>query len=64
MHFAENIETLRLNITDLEAVKLRREELERGAVKVNISRIHSQLIEIEIHSRAVIDVTPMAKRLH
>ena len=64
MHFAENVETLRLNITDLEAVKLRREELERGAVKVNISRIHSQLIELEIHHRAVIDVTPRVKRLH
>jgi hypothetical protein len=64
MRFAENVETLRLNITDLEAVKLRREELERGAVKVNISRIHSQLIELEIHHRAVIDVTLQAKRLN
>ena len=64
MHFSTQVETLRLNITDLEAIKLRREELERGAEKVNISRIHSALIELEIHHRAVIDVTPQAKRLN
>jgi hypothetical protein len=58
MHFAENIETLRLNITDLEALKVRERELEKGAKKVNISRIHSALIEIEVHKRPCIDVTP------
>lgn len=63
MHFAENIETLRLNITDLEALKLRERELEKGALKVNVSRIHSALIELEIHKRAVIDVTEY-KRLN
>jgi phosphopantetheine adenylyltransferase len=49
MHFNDNVETLRLNITDIEALKVRERELERGAQKVNISRIHSGLIEIEIH---------------
>lgn len=63
MHFAENIETLRLNITDLEALKLRERELEKGALKVNVSRIHSALIELEIHKRTVIDVTEY-KRLN
>ena len=61
MHFIPNIETLRVNITDYEALKLREKELERGAQKVNVTRIHSALIEIEIHQRAVIDVSP--KRL-
>lgn len=49
MHFNNHIETLRLNITDIEALKIRERELERGALKVNISRVHSTLIEIEIH---------------
>lgn len=64
MHFSTQVETLRLNITDVEALKVRERELERGAAKVNISRIHSQLIELEIHHRAVIDVTPIIKRLN
>lgn len=51
MHFNNHIETLRLNITDIDALKIRERELERGALKVNISRIHSTLIEIEIHIR-------------
>lgn len=59
MHFAENIEILRLNITDLEALKVRERELERGALKVNISRIHSALIEIEVHKNPCIDITPL-----
>lgn len=61
---SDHIETLRLNITDLQALEIRREALNRGAFKVNISRLHSQLIEIEIFNRpqlTVIDVTP--KRL-
>jgi phosphopantetheine adenylyltransferase len=62
MHFTENIETLRVNISDIDALKIRERELERGAQKVNISRIHSGLIEIEIHRRYCINVTP--KRLN
>lgn len=59
MHFNPLIETLRLNITDLEAINIRNDEKKRGALKVNISRIHSGLIEIEIHHRPeFIDVTP------
>lgn len=62
MHFTENIETLRVNISDIDALKIRERELERGAQKVNISRIHSGLIEIEIHKRPCINVNP--KRLN
>lgn len=64
MHFNDNVETLRLNITDIEALKLRERELERGAVKVNISRIHSSLIELEVHKKPCIDITLQAKRLN
>lgn len=62
MRFEDTIETLRLNISEYEAIKLREREIERGALKVNISRIHSGLIEIEIHHRPLINVTP--KRIH
>lgn len=64
MRFAENIETLRLNITDYEALKLRKEALEQGAEKVNINRIHSALIVIDIYRRAAIDVTTYKRRLN
>lgn len=64
MHFSTQVETLRLNITDVEALKVRERELERGAEKVNISRIHSTLIEIEVHKKPCIDITPQAKRLN
>ena len=64
MHFMPNIETLRVNITDYEALKLREKELEKGAKKVYITRIHSALIEIEIHQRAVIDVTPQQRLIN
>ena len=64
MHYTPHIETLRVNITDGEALKLREKELERGAQKVNITRIHSALIEIEIHQRSVIDVTPRPRLLN
>jgi hypothetical protein len=64
MQFAENIETLRLNITDLEALKVRERELERGALKVNVSRIHSALIEIEVHKKPCIDITPLRLTNH
>ncbi len=64
MRFADNIETLRLNITDYEALKVRERELERGALKVNVSRVHSALIVIDIYRRAAIDVTPYKRRLN
>lgn len=63
MHFNNHVETLRLNITDVEALKVRERELERGAEKVNISRIHSALIELEIHRKPIIEVTPKGKYL-
>lgn len=58
MHFNNHVETLCLNITDVEALKVREQELERGAEKVNISRINSALIELEIHRRPMIEITP------
>ncbi|WP_020560821.1 hypothetical protein [Thiofilum flexile] len=63
MLLADNIETLRLNITDYEALKIRERELERGAEKVNISRVHSGLVQIEIHHRTLIEINSQ-KRIH
>lgn len=63
MHFAENIETLRLNITDLEALQIKREANNKGAL-VDIIRYSKDLIEIVIkYPRTVIDVTEY-KRLN
>lgn len=64
MHFNDSVETIRLNITDLEALKIRERELERGALKVNVSRIHSALIEIEVHKKTCIDITPLRLTRH
>ncbi|WP_020559020.1 hypothetical protein [Thiofilum flexile] len=59
MHFDNNVQTIRLNISDDQALQIRERELQRsGVFKVNVSRIHSALIEIEIISRPIIDVTP------
>ena len=53
-----NIETLRLNITDREALEIRREAIKNGC-RVNINRACDNLIVIEIiHPDRVIDVTP------
>lgn len=55
-------ETLRLNISDLEALQIKREANSKGAM-VDIFRYSKDLIEIKIHYPSrVIDVTP--KRLY
>lgn len=62
MHFNNTVQTIRLDISDSQALQIRERELQRsGVFKVNIARIHSGLIEIEIFSHAVIEVNP--KRL-
>ena len=59
-----NPEILRLNISDYEAMQIRNKEVEKGN-RVSIFRYSKDLIEITIyHPSMVIDITPMAKRLH
>ena len=64
MLFTDSIQTLEINVTEREALEIRERELARGALKVNIHRVHSALIRIEIISRPIIDVTPHQRRLH
>ncbi|MBK8453606.1 MAG: hypothetical protein WAQ53_13610 [Thiofilum sp.] len=55
-------ETLRLNISDLEALQIKREANSKGAL-VDIFRYSKDLIEIKIHyPNKVIEVNP--KRLY
>lgn len=59
-----NTETLRLNISDLEALQLKREANSRGAL-VDIIRYSKDLIEIKIHyPNVIIDINPPRKRLN
>ena len=59
-----NTETLRLNISDLEALQLKREANSKGAM-VDIFRYSKDLIEIKIHyPNAIIDINPPRKRLN
>ncbi|MEN9435203.1 MAG: hypothetical protein RLZZ422_2792 [Pseudomonadota bacterium] len=56
-----NVETLRLNITDYEALQVKRDANSKGAI-VDIFRYSKDLIEIKIYyPNKVIDVT--SKRL-
>ena len=56
-----NTETLRLNITDAEALQIKREANREGAM-VDICRYSNNLIEIKIHRpNRIIDVTPHSK---
>ena len=49
---------IRENLTTEQVMQLRREEINNGN-QVNIRRIHSQLVEIEIIPGAnIIDITP------
>ncbi|HPQ94996.1 MAG: hypothetical protein KDI44_14955 [Thiothrix sp.] len=57
------IETLRGNFTEAQALQIRQEEHARGNY-VNIRRLHSRLLEIEvIHGPRlqVLDVTPQRR---
>jgi hypothetical protein len=56
-----NVETLRLNITDYDALQVKRDANSKGAI-VDIFRYSKDLIEIKIYyPNKVIDVT--SKRL-
>ncbi|MGB1012392.1 MAG: hypothetical protein ACPGVP_21940 [Thiolinea sp.] len=51
-------ETIRENLTPAEVLAIRQQERRAGRM-VNVSRLHSDLVEIEIiHPETVIDVTP------
>ena len=52
------IETIRENLTPSEVMAIRMQERKAGRL-VNVSRLHSELVEIEIiHPDTVIDITP------
>ena len=51
-------EIIRENLSPSEVMALRQAELAKGHL-VNVNRLHSQLVEIEIiHQNRIIDVTP------
>lgn len=51
-------EIIRENLSPSEVMALRQTELAKGHL-VNVNRLHSQLVEIEIiHQNRIIDVTP------
>lgn len=51
-------EVIRENLSPTEVLAIRQAELDKGHL-VNVNRLHSQLVEIEIiHPNRVIDVTP------
>lgn len=55
---------IRENLTTEQVMQLRSEEIKRGN-QVNIRRIHSQLVEIEIIPDAeIIDITPTHITIH
>ena len=57
-------EIIRENLSPSEVMALRQAELAKGHL-VNVNRLHSQLVEIEIiHQHRVIDVTPMHREPH
>ncbi len=52
------IEIIREDLTSAQVMELRKEEIAKGN-HINIRRIHSALVEIEItHNDRVIDITP------
>ena len=52
------IEIIREDLTPSQVMALRKEELAKGN-HINIRRIHSALVEIEItHNDKIIDITP------
>lgn len=59
-----NVEVIRENLTPQEVMAIRQQERRAGRM-VNISRLHSTLVEIEIiHPDKVIDITPRHDRLN
>ncbi|HHL18117.1 MAG TPA: hypothetical protein ENJ33_00115 [Thiothrix sp.] len=52
------VEIIREDLSATQVMAIRKEELAKGH-NVNIRRIHSELVEIEItHNNNVIDITP------
>ncbi len=52
------VETIRENLTPSEVMAIRMQERKAGRL-VNVSRLHADLVEIEIiHPDKVIDITP------
>lgn len=59
----DNIEIIRENLSTEEVMRIRDIEIKKGN-RVNIRRIHSTLVELEIISQSVIDVTPFGKTIN
>lgn len=59
----DNIEIIRENLSTEEVMRIRETEIKKGN-RVNIRRIHSTLVELEIVSQSVIDVTPFGKTIN
>jgi hypothetical protein len=58
-----NKEVIRENLTPAQVLEIRKEAKKEGAT-VNVVRLHSQLVEIEItYPNKVIDVTPRRQLL-
>lgn len=57
-------EVIRENLSPSEVMALRQAELAKGHL-VNVNRLHSQLVEIEIiHPNRAIDITPKPHELY
>lgn len=59
----DNIEIIRENLSTEEVMRIRETEIKKGN-RVNIRRIHSTLVELEIVSQSVIDVTPFGRTIN
>ena len=57
------IETIREDLTPSQVLAIREKEQQRGRL-VNINRIHSALVEIQIIHPDAIDVTPRGRAGH
>ncbi|MGB0847153.1 MAG: hypothetical protein ACPGSM_10535 [Thiolinea sp.] len=60
MHYQNKpvIETIRENLTPAEVLAIRTQERKAGRL-VNVSRLHGNLVEIQIiHPEKIIDITP------
>lgn len=59
----DHIEIIRENLSTDEVMRIRETEIKKGN-RVNIRRIHSTLVELEIISQTVIDVTPFGRTIN
>lgn len=58
----DNVEIIRENLSTEEVMRIRETEIKKGN-RVNIRRIHSTLVELEIISKTIIDVTPFGRTI-